>query len=342
MTHSLVCCEWNGGVARCPPNLGCEVGVPNGGAPKSSEPSTPATQPLPTVPRPAPIHSTTGRPKPRNTMAERLTISLPGRSLVIDASPLRASSFAPFGDVVENPQPTLHPSSAAATIANSPSPLPFNPVSANQGSAIKYQHVTRFIDLYAQAPSSTPSTAVASMFVCASRTLLPDPSSSSSSSEIFPVTVLERHPYTTQTFIPLSASPAKRYLVIVAPSLPPSEQDRNLPVPASPCTNSPHVKNHKLPGRGLPDLRGLRAFIATSEQAVTYAAGTWHAPMAALGEPGTALDFVVVQFANGVPVEDCQEVFLDGSVVGEEGVVPGEGAVLVVVPKGNGGRGAKL
>jgi hypothetical protein len=30
--------------------------------------------------------------------------------------------------------------------------------------------------------------------------------------------------------------------------------------------------------------------------------------MAALGELGTAIDFVVVQSANGVALEDCQEV----------------------------------
>ncbi|OAQ98042.1 hypothetical protein LLEC1_07945, partial [Akanthomyces lecanii] len=40
--------------------------------------------------------------------------------------------------------------------------------------------------------------------------------------------------------------------------------------------------------------------------AITYGAGTWHAPMAVLGAPGTTLDFVVTQFASGVADEDCQ------------------------------------
>lgn len=74
----------------------------------------------------------------------------------------------------------------------------------------------------------------------------------------------------------------------------------------------------------------LKAFIATTDQAVTYGAGTWHAPMAVLGEEGTKVDFVVVQFANGVGVEDCQEVFLEE-----------EGEVMVRVPRVV-GRGAKL
>lgn len=61
-----------------------------------------------------------------------------------------------------------------------------------------------------------------------------------------------------------------------------------------------------LPGRGFPDLKRLRAFVATSSQAVTYGAGTWHSPMVVLGQTGTRLDFVVSQFASGVAVEDCQ------------------------------------
>ncbi|KAK4447862.1 ureidoglycolate hydrolase [Podospora aff. communis PSN243] len=264
-------------------------------------------------------------------MAEQLTITLSGRSLIIDAKPLRPSSFSPFGDVVENPQPHLHPSSAATTFAKYQS-IPFSPIVANQGTAIKYQHVTLLIDLYAQAPSRRPGIAVTNMFVCASRKPLPSSSSSSSGrtkDKLFPVTVLERHPYTTQTFIPLSGT-TSRYLVIVAPTLPPSSKDAHLPVPTAPTTN-PHVGNHKLPGRGLPDLKRLKAFVATTDQAVTYAAGTWHAPMAVLGEEGTRMDFVVVQFANGVGVEDCQEVFLEGSSPEE---VAKEGTILVRVPRG--------
>ncbi|KAM0412008.1 hypothetical protein ACHAPT_013667, partial [Fusarium lateritium] len=88
------------------------------------------------------------------------------------------------------------------------------------------------------------------------------------------------------------------YLVIVAPSLPPSPQDEGLPVPSG----------EGLPGRGLPDLKGLHAFIATDKQAVTYAAGTWHAPMVVLGEKETTLDFLVIQFSSGVGIQDCQIV----------------------------------
>ena len=245
------------------------------------------------------------------------------KTRVVLAEPLTREAFAPFGDVIENPRPDLHPF-AAASAAGSSTALPFDGISANQGSAIKYQHVSRQLNLYPQAPSGVPGVSVMNMFVCAARVSIPPSGGSSSSSSstsvslpsknptAFAVRVLERHPYTTQTFIPLSdpADPRKsrHYLVIVAPTLPPGPNDRDdFPVPSR-CDSAQYRR--PLPGRGLPDLARLRAFVATApQQAVTYGAGTWHAPMVTLGEAETSLDFLVVQFANGVAVEDCQEVY---------------------------------
>ncbi|KAM7221355.1 Ureidoglycolate hydrolase [Rhypophila decipiens] len=261
-------------------------------------------------------------------MSNHLTMPLDGRALIFDALPLDRESFAPFGDVIQNPLPQLHPSAASHRDS---SELPFQGLVANQGSAIKYQHVSRMINLYDQAPSGRPGIAVMNMFVCAARQLVrsselgqlspgrdreqrpagadePRPISRNDQDLFFPVSVLERHPYTTQTFTPLTADPDKRFLVIVAPSLPPSPADQSLPVPNRKPTS--WAETRPLPGRGLPDLNRLRAFLATSEQAVTYGAGTWHAPMVALGPADTALDFLVIQFANGEAIEDCQEVYL--------------------------------
>lgn len=138
---------------------------------------------------------------------------------------------------------------------------------------------------------------------------------SDSGGGIFPVEILERHPYTTQTFIPLGISPSEaqhvRYLVVVAPSLPPSLLDTGFPVPDR--------EGDELPGRGLPDLENVKAFVAHGGQAITYGAGTWHAPMVVLGD--RAVDFVVVQFANGVGGEDCQEVVFAGEESGSIGVL---------------------
>lgn len=146
------------------------------------------------------------------------------------------------------------------------------------------------------------------MYVCGARTLAAKGGwrdDGEREADGIEIKVLERHPFTTQTFIPLTADGTKRYLVVVAPTLDAASEDEDLPVPD-------REEAAGLPGPGLPDLLRLTAFVATGEQAVTYGAGTWHAPMIALGPPYSTVDFVVVQFANDVPVEDCQEVAIEG------------------------------
>ncbi|KAI1762850.1 ureidoglycolate hydrolase [Hypoxylon sp. FL1150] len=240
-------------------------------------------------------------------------------SLTLPAEPLTPSSFAPFGAVLANPAPATLPH---ANLSASALPSGVGATVANQGTAIQYRALAPPLrDLYAQAASARPSSPRTTIFVCGARDLAP--STSGTREGLFEVKILERHPFTTQTFVPLGADAGTRYLVIVAPTLPPdasSAVERELPVPATVSSG-----DASLPGRGMPDLANLRAFVATGAQAVTYGAGTWHAPMAALGRAGTAVDFVVVQFANDVPVEDCQEVTLDG---GEEG--KGDVARIVV------------
>jgi ureidoglycolate hydrolase len=218
-----------------------------------------------------------------------MTVSIQVKDRIqVTAVPLTQEAFEAYGSVIQNPRPDVHPSA----FASHSSSLPPNAVSANQGFAIQYRNVSRIRNLYGQSPSGRGDAAT-SMFVCSARQL----AAVNDTQDTFAVRVLERHPFTTQTFAPVSSS-ATGYLVIVAPSLPASGADAHLPVP----------RGDDLPGRGLPDLRGLRAFVATDTQAVTYGAGTWHAPMVALGEPGTTLDFVVSQFTSGVAVEDCQLV----------------------------------
>lgn len=287
---------------------------------------------------------------------------MPSPSIRIPIELLTQSSFSQFGTVVENPAHSPLPPSQRGP--------PPNAVSANQGSALKILDVTHMSNLYNLAPSKKPAKAVMNMFVCAPRELRPhEPSQSMPSSwgdldfdeddygnldrELFDVRILERHPFTTQTFIPMGLSGAERhtqYLVVVAPTLPASASKRHTgrpppyPTPKvkkeksikdifakarpSPFTNeaapppSQFTRLHssaRPKGPGLPDLKNLRAFIATGNQAVTYGAGTWHAPMVVIGE--RPIDFVVVQFANGVGLEDCQEIALNPDERAEEGVV---------------------
>jgi ureidoglycolate lyase len=119
---------------------------------------------------------------------------------------------------------------------------------------------------------------------------------------VLDVPILERHRYTTQTFIPLgrvAAEPA--YLVIVAPTL------VGQTATAAVSRDVGHL-GEIITIRDPPDLKSLKAFVARGHQAVTYAPGTWHSPMVVLGT--RRVDFVVVQFMNGVGEEDCQEVAL--------------------------------
>ncbi|KAM3078863.1 hypothetical protein ACMFMF_003794 [Clarireedia jacksonii] len=149
-----------------------------------------------------------------------------GEGAIIRTKPLSQDAFSSFGTVIQNPAPAVNPSTSLKE-------LPPNAVQANQGSAIKYQNVTQMKDFYHKAPSRRVANAVMNMFVCSPRALRP--SHESNIGGLFPVRILERHPFTTQTFIPLGISPSEQkdvcYLVVVAPSLPPSSIDETLPVP---------------------------------------------------------------------------------------------------------------
>ncbi|KAF4635330.1 hypothetical protein G7Y89_g2758 [Cudoniella acicularis] len=249
-----------------------------------------------------------------------LKISLPRQEIILEPVDLSEDAFRTFGVVIENPVPALIPSSQIEK-------LPANAVQANQGTALKYLDVTHMKDLYKNAPSGSSAKAVMNMFVCAPRTLLK--SAHAQISGMFPVEILERHPYTTQTFIPLGLSKSEtqqaRYLVIVAPTLEPSPKDQCFSVPPR------NSLGGQPPGRGLPDLTNVRAFLANGSQAVTYGPGTWHAPMAVVGK--TPIDFVVVQFANGVGMEDCQEVELENAVGGK---------LLVTIPAAKEAKRSRL
>ncbi|KZM22632.1 Ureidoglycolate lyase [Ascochyta rabiei] len=317
--------------------------------------------------------------------------SMPCPSIRIPMELLTPTAFSQFGTVIENP--ATSPSSKLPIPQRVPPP---KHVQANQGSATKYLHVTHMSNLYNLAPSKKPAKAVMNMFVCSPRNLRGnEPGESMPSSwgdldldededgngdykrQLLDVTILERHPFTTQTFIPIGLSQQDKhtqYLVIVAPTLPASASKRHIgrpppyptpvterkksfrdifararPAPYSTEAIPPPSQFEKLhpsarpKGPGLPDLKNLRAFVATGSQAVTYGAGTWHAPMIVIGD--RPVDFVVVQFANDVGVEDCQEVALQSGKLAQEGVVvmvDTDSAGKVQVKAGVGSVKAKL
>jgi ureidoglycolate lyase len=67
---------------------------------------------------------------------------------------------------------------------------------------------------------------------------------------------LEKHPYTSQSFIPMGSKADAAYVVVVADD----------------CTD------------GSPDFETLQAYIMKGNEGICYAAGVWHAPMAVVHE----------------------------------------------------------
>ena len=99
----------------------------------------------------------------------------------------------------------------------------------------------------------------------------------------FRLRVMERHPLSSQAFVPIACARSDRYLVVVAPA-------------------------------GELQLDGLRAFLAEGFQGVQYARGVWHHPLIALDRDS---DFLVIdRIADDA---NCDEVDVSEEIVaGEE------------------------
>jgi ureidoglycolate lyase len=159
--------------------------------------------------------------------------------LVIRALPLEASAYAPYGAII-----------GAGEEARARS--------ANHGTALAWDALATI-----ENRRGASARAIASLFRCRAHR-----------QARLPVRFLERHPDSTQMFVPMRA---RRYLVIVAQ------------------------------GGDVPDLGTVSAFVVSGAQAITYAPGTWHHPMVALDEDA---DFVNVIFSDGTD-RDCEERSFD-------------------------------
>lgn len=225
----------------------------------------------------------------------------PETHTTIKVEPLTPSAFAPFGTVIASPL-----SSTLTTFPDIISKAKYKdhqpqPVLANQSTALKTSPISPLTNDYHS--SRQPANSLMSIFSSFPRQNAYQVKSSTGKHHLrLKLGILERHPYTTQTFCPFNysePSPTSAFdktymLVIVAPTL------RR---PSSNPTNP-------------PDLTQIRAFLTplndptskVANMAVTYAPGTWHAPMIVLGN--RRVDFLVTQFANGIAEDDCQEVLV--------------------------------
>ena len=90
------------------------------------------------------------------------------------------------------------------------------------------------------------------------------------------VGAMERHLYSSQTFVPMHGA---KSLIAVCPPTPDGE----------------------------PELTDIRVFVAQGGQAVHYNAGTWHAPLCTLDQPG---EYVMLRWDDG-SIDDTELRRLD-------------------------------
>jgi ureidoglycolate lyase len=152
-----------------------------------------------------------------------------GRKLAVE--PLTSAGFAPFGDVIESQGRAHYP--------------------INAGTAERYNDLAK-VDVGAAGGRPLIS-------LCRAQPVeLP-----------LTLRLMERHPLSSQAFIPLSTTP---FLVVVAPA---------------------------------GDLRveGIRAFCSNGRQGINYRPGTWHHPLITLERVS---DFLIVD--RGGQGKNCDEV----------------------------------
>lgn len=187
-------------------------------------------------------------------------------SKTIVAEPISPENFAKFGGVISS-------SHQLSTVQAS---------SANYGTAIKLFKVSPI------EKNSADATANFNLFRCSPPLHLIDDHRNEDEGLTYTMNVLERHPLSSQTFIPMGRSRNEvSYMVIVAPSDP----------------NSP---------QSLPLIDQSEAFVVRGDQAVTYGVGTWHAPMIALGD---ITDFAVLIHETGDNSRDTEEVSIESMKV---------------------------
>lgn len=166
----------------------------------------------------------------------------------IQAAPLSVDAYRAYGDVI----------SARDDIA---------PRSANMGTAKRFNSVAECLNL--RPGKAQPNLCV---FHCSPQVSAPQTT--------FTIKLLEKHPLSTQAFIPMQAD---RFLVVV-------------------CL-----------GEEKPDLSTLRAFLAVKSQGITYRPGVWHHPLIAMDRQ---TDFVCLIWEDGT-ADDCKVVKLQPSVTVE-------------------------
>ncbi|POW16542.1 hypothetical protein PSTT_01376, partial [Puccinia striiformis] len=193
--------------------------------------------------------------------------------------PLNRSAFEPYGAVIES-----HLDSRASS----------NEIRSkvvNFGTAMKSDHVARLeTAISSENPVAVPNLC---LFSCQ-----PWSADSVSSNHLeWRLKGLERHQFSSQTFIPIAthtrtadqteqdqfnSQPEGLYLIVVA-----------------------------LDNNGKPNLDSLRAFLGKKSQGISYYQNIWHAPLIAINN---RMEFVCWIYETGDPEIDCELLEIDGIV----------------------------
>lgn len=156
---------------------------------------------------------------------------------VIHATELTISAYARYGGVV------------STDVVNK------NTTIVNGGSSRRTPEVVPTENHYFDAPSKIAARTVLSASLASPRTVTAW-SGVDGEGKIrkrsLKLNILERHKFSTQTFVPMGAG--VEYLVVVTD------------------------------GGDRPTLEGLKAFVARDKQGVCYGRGVWHAPMSVIGD----------------------------------------------------------
>jgi ureidoglycolate hydrolase len=172
--------------------------------------------------------------------------------------------------------------------------IPASKKASNKG--LSEAEIVPSIDKCSSAPSGIPG-----KHTINDNFLIPKPTTSTANGQLLELAFLERHPFSTQTFIPVGGSDRVSFIALAADS------------------DSTGTK---------PDLSTIRAYTVKGNQGICYDVGLWHAPMTVVGEvsytvvskrvtntdsPQT-LEMVMLQYKNAVPAEDCELFYLDGPI----------------------------
>lgn len=147
------------------------------------------------VPLPSPASKTTSIPPPANPSNSTTTpVSIPRLPIL----PLTPSAFAPYGHVIQS-----YPEARSA-----PKSIPITRV--NFDTANKYNHLAPL--LFVPPPSAPNAKGVVNFCVFRCE---PQAGRNAQGEESWDVDVLERHEFSSQSFVPMGGG-SSRYLVVVA------------------------------------------------------------------------------------------------------------------------------